>query len=44
MRIAELLLTSLLVGLSILTLRKNIKEEVPNLLNLLLSSKTNKSI
>jgi putative transposase len=32
------------VVLSILTLRKNIKEEVPNLPNLLLSSKTNKSI
>ena len=32
------------VVLSILTLRKNIKEEVPNLPNLLLSSKTDKSI
>ncbi len=38
------LLTSLLVVLSILTLRKNIKEEVPNLPNLLLNLKTDKSI
>ena len=37
-------LISLLVVLSILTLRKNIKEEVPNLPNLLLNLKTDKSI